>query len=531
MNKNNLGYVLLPLALTLGIVGGIFIGKVMNTRQLSPTEEKWAALMALIEDEYVDTVNVDSLLEKSIPDLMAMLDPHSVYIPKSELTAVNEELESSFSGIGISFQILNDSVVVVEVIPGGPAEKAGIQPGDRVVAAGKQKLTGKSVSNELVFKTLRGPQGSQIKLEIARSSSKKPISFEIERDQIPVNSVDAVYMATPETGYLKVSKFGTSTYDEFLNALTSLQKQGAKSFIVDLRGNSGGYMDQAIFMANEFLEKGRMIVYSKGRSAINETLAVSDGNGSFQKSPITVLIDEYSASASEIFAGAIQDNDRGTIIGRRSFGKGLVQNQTLLPDSSAVRLTVARYYTPSGRCIQKDYKRNESGRYELDILDRYNHGEFYSSDSIKLDKSKKFKTVGGRTVYGGGGIMPDIFVPQDTAGFSSWYIAVSNAGLIQKYAFQVVEKYRPVLKSVKSLSQLYNVIPRDETLLQGLVSYAAANGIPARWYYINMSRNVILSQLKAVIARDVLGYSAMIRALNATDPTVQKAIQQSQKTK
>ena len=527
--KKNIGLILLPLVLTVGIVGGIFIGRVMNTRHLTPAQEKWAALLSLINDEYVDDVDIDSLIEKSIPDLLAYLDPHSAYIPASELTAVNEDLSNSFSGVGVSFQLINDSVMIVEVIPGGPAEKVGLMPGDRIVSANGTQLTGAELTNELVFKTLRGPDGTKAHLKVKRSNSKKLLSFDVLRDRIPVNSVDAIYMTAPGIGYLRVSKFGNGTYDEFFNALNTLKAKGATKFIVDLRGNTGGYMDQAIYMANEFLPKGRMIVYSKGRSPLNETIAVADGNGAFQDAGISVLLDEYSASASEIFAGAIQDNDRGVIIGRRSFGKGLVQTQTTLPDSSAVRLTVARYYTPSGRCIQKDYKRGAGGRYELDIVERYNHGEFYSQDSIKLDKSKKFTTAGGRTVYGGGGIMPDIFVAQDTTGYTSYYANAINSGLIQKFAFQVVEKHRPLLKNVKTIEQLNRIIPRDDTLLENFVSFAAANGIPARWYYINQSRSLLLNQIKSVIARDVLGYSEFIRSLNMSDPTVERAIQSMQK--
>ncbi len=528
-NGKNLGLVLLPLTLTLGIVGGIFIGRVMNTRKLSPAQEKWAALLSLIDEEYVDDVDVDSLLENSIPDLLAHLDPHSAYIAKSNLSAVNEELDNSFSGIGVKFQIVSDSVVVSEVIAGGPAEKVGLQPGDRIVSANGKSLTGDTLTNDRVFKTLRGAKGTKALLKVKRYNSRKLLSFDVIRADIPVNSVDAVYMAAPRIGYLRVSKFGNGTYDEFFNALTSLQSQGADKFIVDLRGNTGGFMDQAIYMANEFLSKGNMIVYSKGRVPINETVAVADGNGSFQNSEITVLIDEYSASASEIFAGAIQDNDRGLVVGRRSFGKGLVQNQAVLPDSSAIRLTVARYYTPSGRCIQKDYKRGADGRYDLDILERYNHGEFYNPDSIKLDKTKKFKTVGGRTVYGGGGIMPDLFVAQDTTGFTSYYVNAVNSGLLQKFAFQLVEKYRPVLKGVKTLDQLKRVIPRDDTLLNNFVSFAAVNGVPARWYYINQSRQLLLGQIKALVALDALGYSDYIKSINDGDNTFRRAVDAMQK--
>ena len=521
----NYGYILIPIVLAVGTVGGIFIGMLMGNRNLSPTQEKWATLLSLIDQEYVDKINVDSLLEKNIPELLAHLDPHSAYIPANELIAANEELDNSFSGVGISFQLLNDTVTVVEVIAGGPAERAGLQPGDRILSSNGKDLTGSELTNDMVFKNLRGPKGTKVNLKVRRQTAKEPLSFDIVRDDIPVNSVDAVYMASPEVGYLRVSKFGNGTYDEFFNALTELQSEGARKFVIDLRGNSGGFMDQAIYMANEFLPKGSMIVYSKGRLPLNETVAVADGSGSFQNAEVTVLIDEYSASASEIFAGAIQDNDRGLVIGRRSFGKGLVQNQTILPDSSAIRLTVARYYTPSGRCIQKDYKRGSDGRYELDIIDRYNHGEFYSADSIRQDKSRQFLTSGGRIVYGGGGIMPDIFVAQDTTGYTSYYVNAVNSGLIQKFAFQVAEKYRSVLKNVKTIEQLDKVIPRDETLLDSFVSFAAANGLPARWYYINQSKNLILSQIKSVVARDVLGYSQFIRSLNRTDKTVTTAVE------
>ncbi len=312
---------------------------------------------------------------------------------------------------------------------------------------------------------------------------------------------------------------------EFFNALNDLKAAGAKKFVIDLRGNTGGFMDQAIYMANEFLPAGRMIVYTKGRRAANETMAISDGRGNFLDSEITVLTNEGSASASEIFAGAIQDNDRGLVIGRRTFGKGLVQNQTELPDSSALRLTVARYYTPSGRSIQKEYTRGDIGKYDLDIADRFSHGEFYNADSIKLDKSKIFTTSNGRTVYGGGGIMPDVFVPEDTTGYTSYYISVMNKGLIQKFAYSVADRYRVMLDGVNSLDRLLKVLPRDNTLLENFVSFAVKNGVPARWYYINQSRGLLLNQIKAMIARDVLGYPAFIRLLNEDDKAVKKALE------
>lgn len=523
--KKNLGLVALPLLLSLGVVGGIFIGRYITHRSLSDKEEKLRTVLRLIESEYVDAIDVDSLIEVQFPELLNSLDPHSAYIAASELQSVNDDLEGSFSGVGVSFQILNDTVNVIEVIPGGPAEKVGLLPGDRIIKADTASLTGKEITTDKVFKTLRGVKGSKVELEIMRYNSSKPLTFDVIRGDIPVNSVDCSYMLNDSIGYLRVTKFARNTYNEFFTALNDLKTNGAKKFVVDLRGNTGGFMDQAIYMANEFLPAGRMIVYTKGRRPENENMAISDGSGNFKDAEVTVLMNEYSASASEIFAGAIQDNDRGLVIGRRSFGKGLVQNQTELPDSSAIRLTVARYYTPSGRSIQKEYTRGKDGKYELDIVDRYTHGEFYNADSIKFDKSKIFSTSNGRTVYGGGGIMPDVFVPEDTTGYTSYYVSVVNNGLIQKFAYSVADKYRGMLDGVKSLDRLLKVLPRDNTLLENFVSFAVKNGIPARWYYINKSRTLLLEQIKAMIARDVLGYPAFIEMLNHSDPAVKRAVE------
>lgn len=523
--KKNIALVLLPLLMCLGIVGGVFIGRYITRRTLSAEEEKLRTILGIIKTDYVDRIDVDSLIEQSLPDLLASLDPHSAYIPASELTAVNEDLEGSFSGVGVSFQILNDTVNVLEVISGGPAEKVGILQGDRIIKADGISLTGPEMTSDSVFKTLRGKKGTKVALDIVRRTSKKPLKFDVIRGDIPVNSVDCSYMIGEGIGYLRVSKFARNTYNEFFNALEELKAKGARKFVVDLRGNSGGFMDQAIYMANEFLPAGKLIVYTKGRRPENETMAVSDGTGNFKNAELTVLMNEYSASASEIFAGAIQDNDRGLVIGRRSFGKGLVQNQTELPDSSAMRLTVARYYTPSGRSIQKEYKRGRDGRYEMDIVDRYSHGEFYNVDSVKLDKKNVFLTGNGRKVYGGGGIMPDIFVPEDTTGVTSYYINVANNGLIQKFAYNVADRYRQMLDGVRTTERLLKVLPRDNTLLENFVKFAASNGVPARWYYINQSRSLLLSQIKAMIARDVLGYNSFIELLNRDDVTVEKAVE------
>lgn len=520
---------LLPMMFALGAIMGILLGKYLFDNSVDPRQEKLNEILSLIEHEYVDDIDVDSLMEELYPKLFSLLDPHSVYIPAKDLTAVNEDLEGSFSGVGVSFQIMNDTVTVIEVVGGGPAEKVGIQPGDKILKADTVSLTGKNATNENVFKNLRGKEGTNVKLEIERSSSSKPLEYIIVRGPVPVNSVDCKYMIDDQTGYVRVSQFARNTYDEFLNSLLQLKDKGAEKFLIDLRGNSGGYMDQAILMANEFLPGGKMIVYTKGKRKDSESYTLSDGTGSFTDSELVVITDEYSASASEIFAGAIQDNDRGLVIGRRTFGKGLVQNQTVLPDSSAIRLTIARYYTPSGRSIQKDYKLGEGDKYESDILDRYTRGEFFSADSVKFDKTKMFKTSTGRTVFGGGGIMPDIFVPEDTTGLTSYYASVTNAGLIQKYAYKVAENYRHVLAKANNVDQLKKMLPRDNTLLEGFVNYASANGVPARWYYIRRSQNLILRQLKAIIARDILGYSAFITLLNENDVTVNKALETIQK--
>lgn len=524
--------VLSPLIFMIALGSGIWLGTyISSSNKASEGRKKYNKLLDLIGSQYVDEVDVDSLLEMNIPDLLSYLDPHTVYIPSSDFEAVNDDLEGSFSGVGISFQILNDTVVVVEVIPGGPADKVGLLAGDRIVKADTVHLAGGGITNEKVFKTLRGKDGTNVKLQLRRPGVKEMLKYDIVRGEIPVNSVDSKYMLSDGIGYVRISKFARNTYGEYLEALMELKGKGAKQVVVDLRGNSGGYMDQAILMANELLPKGKTIVYTLGRTPENEYYAFSDGSGNFQDTEVVVLMDEFSASASEIFAGAVQDNDRGLVIGRRSFGKGLVQNQIMLPDNSAVRLTVARYYTPTGRSIQKEYQRGANGKYEMDLLERYDRGEFYNADSIKLDKSKKYLTPSGRTLYGGGGIMPDVFVPEDTTGYTSYYSTVVNKGLIPRYAMKVADDYRQVFKNIKTLPELLRKLPRDLTLLENFVDFASSQGVPARWYYINRSKELLLKQIKAVIARDVLGYDAYFQVLNQNDAVINKALQELQRGK
>lgn len=521
MNRKLLGALLISAGAFLSLTLGILLGRTLFSGAPSYHNDKIDAVMSLIREQYVDTVNDETLTDMAVTSLMRSLDPHSEYIPKKNLQAVNEDLDGSFSGVGISFQIVQDTVTVVEAITGGPAEKVGIMAGDRILSANGKSLAGGGVSNEDVFKTLRGKKGTAVKLEVLRPGATKSQPFDIIRSDIPVNSVDAAYlMADGETGYIKLSKFTRNTYQEFLDAISSLDEQGAKRLILDLRNNPGGYLDQAALIANEFLSAGSMIVYTKSRTPENKLEMRADGTGTHQDTPLAVLINEYSASASEIISGAIQDNDRGIIVGRRSFGKGLVQNQTMLPDSSAIRLTVARYYTPSGRSIQKEYKIGEGDTYELDIMERYNRGEFYHLDSIKLDRSKAFRTVAGRTVYGGGGIMPDVFVPEDTTKLTTWYMAVNSAGLIQQHAFALADRYRPLMQGVKDSGQLLRILPADARLTEQFAEFAESKGVPARWYYINISAPLVLSQLKAFIVRDILGYDSFFEIFNADDRTI-----------
>ncbi len=522
-SKNTIAWI--PIVIALSLIGGIWLGLHFSTKVSHTSgQRKLDNILGLIESDYVDEVDIDSIIELTIPKLMANLDPHSTYIPASELQAVNEDLDGSFSGIGVSFTMLTDTVTINEVIPGGPSEKVGIMPGDRVITINDSLVAGQGIVNTDIVKMLRGEKGTTVNLGIKRNNSKNLLTFEVTRGDIPVNTVDAAYLINPTTGYVKVNKFGRTTYSEFFTSLVKLKAAGARNFILDLRGNGGGFMEMAIMMANEFLPANSPIVYTRGRNDDDESRVFSDGTGSFIDSELVVLIDEYSASASEIFAGAMQDNDRALIVGRRSFGKGLVQRQTTLPDSSAIRLTVSRYHTPSGRCIQKDYQLGKRGTYEQEILDRYDHGEFYNSDSITFNKDLQYTTAGGRTVYGGGGIMPDFFVPNDTAGISSYYINVLNAGLLQRFAFEYSDRYRERLSAAKNVNEILALLPPDDELLQLFVSYAAQNGIPARWYYINISQGLIVNYLKALIASDIIGRQAYYEVANTIDPAFIQAV-------
>lgn len=519
--------IIYPILLAVAIVVGIYIGNSYNNSSISQLSNfggnKINGLLYLINNEYVDSVNVDSLTEKVIPKIIGELDPHSSYIPAEDLEMVNNDLEGSFSGIGIQFSILNDTIMVVDVISGGPSERAGILPGDRIIAVNDTSYTGPTVTNERVMKYLRGPKNSDVKLSIKRNSSKEVLDFIVTRGDIPVNSVDVAFRPNEEIGYIKISKFGRNTYAEFLNALAKLSIEGASKFIIDLRGNSGGYMESAINMVNEFLPAGYMIVYTKGNaSPMSEVF--SNGVGSFQQNQIVVLVDEWSASASEIFAGAIQDNDRGLIIGRRSFGKGLVQQQIPFNDGSAIRLTIARYYTPSGRSIQKEYKMGDTENYEKDLMNRFEHGEFDSKDSIHLNDTIKFKTLYGRTVFGGGGIMPDVFVPRDTSYYSPYLTQVVNNGIIYQFAFKYSDENREALSKFNSTKSLLVYLKGDK-ILDKFVEFAKEKGIKARPIYVNTSRKEILNNVYANIARNIMGDEAFYPIILMNDETFLKAVE------
>lgn len=514
-----------PLVISIAIVLGIVIGNYISTKKFTlDKDRKINAVLNLIQSEYVDSIDVKDLVEQAIPAIIGNLDPHSYYIPASDIRAENEKLDGSMSGIGVSFFMMNDTANVDQVIPNGPAEKVGMLAGDRIISVNGESIVGGTLTAEGIRSKIRGEKGTKVRIGVKRNTSKKTLTFTITRDDIPMNTIDVSYMLDDNTGYIKIAQFGKNTYDEFFAALSKLKKDGASRYIVDLRGNPGGYMEMAILMVNEFLEQGELIVYTKGRKEREDIQVWSDDQGSFHDAQVAVLIDEYSASASEIMAGALQDNDRGLVVGRRSFGKGLVQKQIYLPDSSAIRLTIARYYTPSHRCIQKDYTLGDEDDYSKELYDRYSHGELYSADSIKVDKSKIFRTANGRIVYGGGGIVPDIFVPNDTTGITTYYRAVANLGLLQQYVYTYVDINRDQLKNVKTVKQLMGMMPSDDALTYDFVCYARDNGVPMRWYYINLSRSLIARQLRALVIRDVLGSEEFYRYYNRTDNTVNAAL-------
>ena len=529
--KNKLRYI--PLIVAVSIVAGICIGTFYAKRFgnqerpgvgfAAPTSNKLNGLLRIIDDRYVDTVRMSDLIEEAMPQILGELDPHSSYIPAKDLQAVNDDLRGSFSGIGVQFTIQQDTIHISDVISGGPSEKVGIMPGDRIVEIDDSAFVGKIVTNNESMKRLKGPKGSEVKLGIFRQGEKEILHFTIIRGDIPVKSIDAVYMLNDKLGYIKVEKFGETTYPEMLIALAKLHQENCEGLVIDLRGNTGGYMGSAIQMINEFLPKGQLIVYTEGRKSPRENYP-ANGTGSSQTLPLVVLLDEGSASASEIFAGAIQDNDRGTIIGRRSFGKGLVQQPIEFNDGSAIRLTIARYYTPSGRCIQKPYTKGKGEQYEMDLLTRYEHGEFFSQDSIKQDESHIYYTSLGRPVYGGGGIMPDIFVPQDTTGVSSYFSTAVNRGLTIQFAFQYTDQNRQKLNKYKTADELLKYL-KTQNILEKFARFAESKGLKRRNILMYKSKDLFDRNLYGNIIYNMLNMEEYVKFLNQTDKTVLKAIE------
>lgn len=529
MNPNKITR-FIPLIIAISIIGGIMIGAYYTQSTpdgksgvINASSNKLNALLRIIDDQYVDTVNMADLIEEAMPQILGELDPHSSYIAAKDMEEMTADLRGSFSGIGIQFTIQQDTIHINNVIAGGPSEKVGLMAGDRIVEVDDSAFVGKIVTNNEAMKKLKGPKGSEVKLGIFRHGEKEILHFTIIRGDIPVKSVDAAYMLNEKFGYIKINKFGETTYPEMLISLAKLHQESCKGIVIDLRGNTGGYMGAAVQMVNEFLPKGQLIVYTEGRKAARENY-FSNGTGSSQDIPVIVLVDEGSASASEIFAGAIQDNDRGTVIGRRSFGKGLVQQPIEFSDGSSIRLTIARYHTPSGRCIQKPYNKGKDENYEMDILTRYEHGEFFSQDSIKQDESHIYHTSLGRPVYGGGGIMPDIFVPQDTTGVTSYFSMAVNRGLILQFAFQYTDQNRQALQKYDSSESLLKYL-KKQNILEKFANFAESKGLKRRNILMYKSQKLFERNLYGNIIYNMLDMEDYLKYLNQLDPTVLKALE------
>ena len=518
---------------------------IQNGQLFQQPESKVDQLLQLMDQAYVDEINVDSITDEVMMELVKRLDPHSAYIPKEDLEMVNSELSASFSGIGVQFSIQNDTVQVVAVISGGPSEGMGVLAGDKIVMVNDSNFTGKTITNEKVMHALRGPKGTEVKIGVMRSGSSEVYEFTITRGEIPVHSVDAKFIIEAKKaphgttssvgdpaeamkiGFVRVNRFGENTYDEFIAAMASLKGQGATAYIVDLRENSGGYMDQAIQMANEFLAKGDLIVYSEGR-AYPRFDARANGSGRFQREKLVVLIDNFSASASEIFAGAMQDNDRATIIGRRSFGKGLVQQQIPFADGSAVRLTVARYYTPSGRSIQKPYKMGEGEDYAMDLINRFEHGEFYSADSVQIADSTVYLTKNGRVVRGGGGIMPDVFVGRDTTLYTPYFNIVVNRAYTYQFAYQYTDRHRKELSRYRDWQSLEKHLLKADWMPE-FVAFAKEKGVEPNAEQLAKSKPLLVRLINAYIVRNILNDEGFFPLFERDDDVTIKAVEELSK--
>lgn len=515
MRKFSKRTILFPLLLAIGVVAGILFGQYLGRNSVESRmmsiinraglgmNNKLVQTCMLIERQFVDSISMDSLTEMVIPLMMEKLDPHSVYIPAKEMQEMNEPLEGEFDGIGVLFNAATDTVVVLNVVPNGPSAKAGIMAGDRIIEVNDTLIAGVKMSQMDIMKRLRGPRGSEVKISVARRGIDDLVDVIVVRDAIPIHSIESAFMVNANTGFIRLSQFSRTSHSEIMKAIAELRAEGMTCLIFDLRGNSGGFLDQAILIANEFLSAGKLIVYTEDRNG-HQLKQFSDGRGVATDVALVVLLDEESASSSEILAGAVQDNDRGTIIGRRSFGKGLVQNQTPYTDGSALRLTVARYYTPTGRSIQRPYENGKELDYHMDIIRRYQNNEFFSADSIHFADSLKYTTPRGRVVYGGGGIMPDIFVPMDTTYISNYYVEVTGRNILYRYTMEYADRHREALNKVKTMSELTALLDSDKRLFEDFVEYASRRGVKPSPRDFKRSRKVMEAQLRAYIGRNTV---------------------------
>ncbi len=515
----------MAVCVVVGIVVGTFYANHFSGRRLNiinSGSNRLTNLLHIIDDQYVDQVDIDSLVEEAIPQILSELDPHSVYISAADVAMANDDLKGSFSGIGIEFTLRNDTIHVQNVISGGPAEHAGLLAGDKIVTVDHKPFTGDSIDNAMAMRHLKGPEGTKVTVGVTRFGQKEPLEYTITRGEIPLKSIASAYMYNDNTGYIRIKNFGETTYPEMLNALVGLSLQGMESLIIDLRGNTGGLLTTAVQIVNEFLPRNQLIVYTEGRKSPRQEYT-SNGHGNYDTLPLVVLIDEQSASAAEIFAGAIQDNDRGMIVGRRSFGKGLVQQQLEFSDHSLIRLTIARYYTPSGRCIQKPYTAGVSSDYELDLMNRYEHGEFFSQDSIKHE-GPEYHTRIGRTVYGGGGITPDIFVPEDTTGITNYYRQAAMSGLILQFAYNYTDDNRQTLAPFTDWHELDTYLQR-QNIVDRFATYADQHGLKRRNIMIQQSHKLLSRYLISRIVYNMLNEDAWTQYINTDDPVILQSIE------
>jgi len=529
MSDNRLKlFIYYPIVLAIVMAGGIYLGSILGVGHLpssvvessSVNSKKITNLLNYVQEEYVDTVDLDGITESTIIKVLEQLDPHSSYIPARDLESSNEQLNGNFDGIGVEFNIIDDTIVVVAPINGGPSEKLGIRSGDRIVTIEDSLIAGTGIKNKDVISMLRGERGTKVKVEIARRGVKKLILFNIKRDKIPIYSVDTGYMIDDEVGYIKISRFGATTYDEFAEKLDKLKGDGMKSLILDLRGNPGGYLNAAINICDEFLADGKLIVYTEGRARPKDS-AYATRQGNFENGKLVILVDEGSASASEIVSGAVQDNDRGTIVGRRTFGKGLVQEQVELADGSAVRLTIARYYTPTGRCIQRPYGKDED--YYGDFYDRIENGELYEADSISVEDKERFVTPGGKVVYGGGGIIPDVFVPLDTTSYTEFHRQLINTGVLREFALKYSSKSRIALEKFTSATDFRDRFFFAKDDYQSLIDFAKGKDISVE--DATEGKAEVLNNLKALVARSKWNGNGFYPIINQNDKTIEAALE------